>query len=102
MPCTDELLSVPPPCFMQSSSRQQLEAMVFLLGTLNSTTDWDSLRASAQELGLLCLGTGALKAKGAEIVVEGIPADLSALHCFSDQDLEAIKLLLTCELIDNI
>lgn len=87
---------------MASSTRQQLEALVFLLGAVNGNTDWPALRTSAQGLGLLCLGTGALKAKFAAIVAEGFDVDLNDLHCFSDQDLEAIKLLLACEIIDNI
>lgn len=104
MPCELEQLAVRPACRIYEGQRTQQRVLAQFLCKLaeevvpDYTCDYDALLSEA----LVCMGEATLRQKTAEVTVEGLNLNWQELDCYSDAQVNAILLGLTCRLVNQL
>lgn len=101
MSCT--INNAAPTCLQYTSPSLQNQLLIILLNAAQDNDTFADLLAEAEEVGLTCLSPAQNRAKQATMICEGLESfACDQLACYTPVQLEAIKSLLICSLVDSV
>lgn len=80
-----------------------VELLLLVLAELNDAAETDPATILEENACLTCKSAGLLKRQQAQVICDGIDGiDCTRLHCYSPEQVEAIKLVAICGIVNAL